>query len=169
MVDTFFFFLFPMVAALAARVYQKHPVRNIILAGLIGALLDLDYLIGPQRGLLHNIFVTLILPYAIMLYVFYFNKSYHAKGFAIMLYTFVSNHAYLDWTFGGGISAFYPFLTKYYALNLSLSAEGIISIAGLALILYFASVLLPLVFLDKLIIKTEKQVERFKKLLHPEK
>jgi membrane-bound metal-dependent hydrolase YbcI (DUF457 family) len=177
MSDSLFHFLFPVICALAVRVHVKHPVRNILLAGFLTVLIDLDHLsfLGPARGLLHNMFVTTIIPYILVVLTFYFRRSYQEKGFAILLSVFLPSHTFLDLAFGGGVMLFYPFSQVLYSLNFNLAvAEGyLVSAAGLALLFYFVSIIAPLYFLDRLIEKSEKQHETirkaFKELFKPKK
>lgn len=169
MSDSLFHFVFPIVAALAARVHLKHPVRNIVLAGLLSVLIDLDHLsfLGLSRALFHNVFVTILLPLVIVFLTFYFRKSYNTKGFAILLLIFLSSHTYLDWAFGGGVALFYPISQTYYSLNLNFAvSEGnLISGPGLGLLFYFVSIILPLFFLDEIIELMERKHESFRKAL----
>jgi len=177
MPDSLFHFLFPVISALAARVHIKHPIRNILLAGLLAVLIDIDHLsfLGPTRGLLHNFFATSVFPAILIFLTFHFRKSYQAKGFAILLMIFLSSHTFLDLSFGGGVALFYPFSLKYHSFDFELSVtEGsIVSQQGLGLLFYFVSVILPLYFLDRLIEMTERRHESFKKafkqLTHPKK
>ena len=177
MPDSLFHALFPVISALAARVHLKHPIRNIFIAGLLTVLIDLDHLsfLGPSRGLLHNMFVTTVIPYILVILTFYFRRSYQEKGFAILLAIFLPSHTFLDLAFGGGAMLFYPFSQTIYYLNFNfMTSEGaLVSAAGLALLFYFVSIIAPLYFLDKLIEKTNKQHETFRKalkeLLHPKK
>ena len=169
MPDSLFHFLFPMIAALAARVHLKHPIRNIVLAGLLAVLIDVDHLnfLGPTRASLHNVFITTGLPALLILYTFYFKRSYYAKGFSILLLVFLSSHTFLDYSFGGGVAVLYPVSTTYYSLDFDLLVtEGaLVSGPGLGLLYYFASVIIPLLFLDNLIELSEKQHESIRKVL----
>ena len=60
--DALFHFVFPIIAALAARLNIKHPVRTIIGSAFLSVLVDLDHFIGLERTTFHNIFVTFHQP-----------------------------------------------------------------------------------------------------------
>ena len=177
MPDSLFHFLFPVICALAVRIHIKHPIRNVLIVGILTVLMDLDHLsfLGPTRGLLHNFFVTTLFPYILVLLTIHFKRSYYEKGFAILLSIFLPSHTFLDLAFGGGVMLFYPFSQTMYSLNFSLAVtEGyVVSVAGLGLLFYFASIIAPLYFLDRLIETSEKQHENLRKaykdLIHPKK
>ena len=60
--DSLFHFIFPIIAALAARVHIKHPVRNILIAAFLAVAVDIDHLIGIPRATTTNIFVLQVRP-----------------------------------------------------------------------------------------------------------
>ena len=169
MPDTLFHFLFPIIATLAARVHLKHPIRNILLAGLLAVLIDVDHLsiIGLSRLLFHNVFITILLPALLVFYAFYRKKSYEFKGFSILLLVFLASHPFLDMGFGGGVGWFYPFSTTRYRIDFNLSvAEGLlVSTASIWLAVYFLIILIPAYFLDEIIEVMERKHESFRRAL----
>ena len=65
------------------------------------------------------------------------------------------------------MAVLYPVSTTYYSLDFDLLVtEGaLVSGPGLGLLYYFASVIIPLLFLDNLIELSEKQHESIRKVL----
>ena len=106
--DSLFHFIFPMIAALAARVHIKHPIRNILFVALLAVLIDVDHFIGLERALFHNVFITIFIPLALMAFVFPLDKKYYLKGFTLLLIIFLSSHLVLDVFTEPGVALFYP-------------------------------------------------------------
>jgi len=171
--DSLFHFLFPIIAALAARVHVKHTIRNVIILGILAASLDVDHFIGPglSRALLHNVFVTILIPLILIFFAFVLRTSIYTKGFTILLLVFLSSHLFLDLFGGGEVAILYPLSDKYYSINFDLSvplantlSEGeIVSSFGIGLLLYFIIVILPCLFLDDIIEIMEKKHENLRK------
>jgi membrane-bound metal-dependent hydrolase YbcI (DUF457 family) len=174
--DTLFHFLFPVITSLAAKVHVKHKIRNILLAGALTVLIDLDHFIGLERATFHNIFITILLPVILILFTFSLKAKYSLKGFSILLLLFLSSHTILD-LFSGGVALFYPLSDRYYSINFGVTIpiptrfppsiiEGyVISSIGLGLLFYFLIILLPCLFLDDIIEIMEKKHESFRKAL----
>jgi hypothetical protein len=83
--DTLFHFIFPIIAALAARLNVKHPIKSILAAAVLTVLIDVDHFIGLERIAFHNVFVTILLPLALLYLSFHFKMSKYAKGFFLLL------------------------------------------------------------------------------------
>jgi membrane-bound metal-dependent hydrolase YbcI (DUF457 family) len=184
--DSLFHFIFPIIAALAAKVHVKHEIRNILIVGVLAVLIDVDHFVGVERATFHNIFVTFLLPIIIIILAFSFKTNYSFKGFSILLLIFLSSHTFLD-VFSGppGVALFYPISDTYYSLEFGVTIplktkfapsimEGyIISSLGLGILLYLIIIILPCLFLDDIIETMEKKHEGFRKALrslsHPKK
>ena len=171
--DLLFHFLFPVITALAAKVHVKHRLRNILIAGALTVLIDLDHFIGVERATFHNVFITLLLPLIIVILVFNFKTSYYFKGFSILLLIFLSSHLILD-IFSGSIALFYPLSGNYYTfdfnimipINSKFTLEGyLVSSLGTSILVYFIVILLPCLFLDDIIEIMKKKHESFRKAL----
>jgi membrane-bound metal-dependent hydrolase YbcI (DUF457 family) len=171
--DILFHFIFPLIIALAAKVHVKHELRDILIAGILAVLIDLDHFIGLERATFHNIFITLLLPIIIVILAFSFKGKYNFKGFSILLLIFLSSHLVLD-VFPGPIALFYPFSNNYYGFNFNiaipikskLAPEGyLVSSLGLGILIYFIIIVLPCLYLDEIIEIMEKKHESFRKAI----
>ena len=173
--DSLFHFLFPIIAALAAKVHVKHTLRNVIILGILSVSLDLDHFIGAgfDRALLHTVFVTILFPLILIFFAFSLKTSVYTKSFSILLLIFLSSHLFLD-IFGEGVAIFYPISDNYYSINFNLSVpvvsnfavEGsIVSSFGIGLLAYFIIIILPCLFLDDIIEVMEKKHEGFRKAI----
>jgi len=172
--DPLFHFVFPSLVAFAAKVKIKHRLRDILLVGALSVLIDLDHFIGVERATFHNIFITFLIPLAIVLLTFIFKTKYDVKGFAILLLIFLSSHLVLD-LFPGEIALFYPLSDKYYSFSFDLTmpvqsklANGtfdayLISSTGTGILIYFIIIFLPCLFLDDIIEIMERRHESFRK------
>lgn len=180
--DSLFHFIFPVIAAMAAQLHMKHAKRNILLAAFLAVLIDVDHFFGLERGLFHNIFITVMLPVIFVLLAFHLKKSYELKVFSLLLLIFLSSHLFLDIFTEPGVAIFYPFSDNYYSIDLSVMIPlnsqfttygQIISPAGIALLLYFLMIILPCYYLDNIVEIMENKHEDFKKafkdLTHPGK
>ncbi len=173
--DSLFHFMFPIIAALAARVHLKHPMRNILIAAILSVLVDIDHVIGIPRGSLHNAFVLILIPLLFVIYTFSKRKFYQQKGLAILILIFLSSHLFLD-VFDGGVMAFYPLSMHNYsiAFNIPISYssiggagyEGLIASSfGIGIALYFLMIILPCLFLDDIIEVMERKHEGFRRAI----
>jgi len=169
--DSLFHFIFPIIAALAAKVHIKHPVRNILIAAFLAVAVDIDHLIGIPRVTTTNIFILVLIPILFMFYAFSKKKSYNLKGLSVLIFIFLSSHLFLD-IFTGGVGLFYPLTETIYALNFDIpfawsniagvGYEGlIVSSLGVGISLYFILIILPCMFLDDIIVTMEKKHESF--------
>ena len=184
--DTLFHFIFPIIAALAARINIKHPIRTILIAAFITVLIDLDHFIGFERATFHNVFVTVLIPLILLVLSFHFKLKRYIKGFFFILLIFLSSHLFLDLfsspAFGdsigitkGSIALFYPLSTAGYSINFNLrtplesvysqhTIEGyVVSSLGFGILLYFIIILVPCLFLDDIIEIAERKHESFRK------
>ncbi|NIO45084.1 MAG: hypothetical protein GTN36_06060 [Candidatus Aenigmarchaeota archaeon] len=183
--DTLFHFVFPVIAALAARIYIKHPVRTIFAAAIITLLVDLDHFIGVERTTFHNIFITVLIPIFLILLTLNFKSKKHLESFSFLLLIFLSSHAFVDLfsspafgsnigiTTGEGIALLYPFSGEKYSINFNIRIplrnsispymiEGyLVSSLGFGILLYFILILVPCLFLDNIIEISERKHEKF--------
>jgi len=176
--DSLFHFIFPIIAALAAKVHVKHEIRNILIVGVLAVLIDIDHFIGVERATFHNIFVTVLIPIIIIILAFSLRVRYSLKGFSILLLIFLSSHTFLDLFSGSpGVALFYPISNTYYSLEFGITVpmttkfvpsviEGyVISSLGLGILIYLIIIILPCLFLDDIIETMEKKHESFRKAL----
>jgi hypothetical protein len=185
--DSLFHFIFPIIAVLAARIRIKHVIKTSIAAASIAVLLDLDHFIGLERALFHNIFVTLLLPLALLYFSFHFRTNKYVKGFFFLLLIFLSSHVMLDLfsspTFGSGIgigegsgvALFYPLSNVKYSINFNIkipleisyppqTIEGyLVSSLGFGILIYFIIIIVPCLFLEDIIDIAERKHEKFRK------
>ena len=169
--DSLFHFVFPVIAALAARVHIKHPVRNILIAAFLAVAVDIDHFIGIPRVTTTNIFVLVIIPLLFVFYAFSKKKSYNLKGLSILILIFLSSHLFLD-IFTGGVGLFYPLTDAVYGIDFNipiawtnyagLGYEGLlVSSLGVGITLYFLLIILPCYYLDHIILVMERKHKRF--------
>jgi len=185
--DTLFHFIFPIIAALAARLNIKHPIRSILGTAFIALLIDIDHFIGLDRATFHNIFVTILIPVILLFLAFHLKLNRYTKKFLFILLIFLSSHLFLDLfpppTSGGyigiiedeGVSLFYPLSTTQYEINFDVkiplktssspyTVEGyLISSLGFGMLLYFIIILIPCLFLDDIIELAERKQEKLRK------
>jgi hypothetical protein len=184
--DTLFHFVFPVIAALAARINIKHPIRTILAAAFITVLIDLDHFIGLERATFHNIFITILIPLILLYLSFVLKLKRPVKGFFFILLIFLSSHLFLDLFAspvfgesigiieGRGISLFYPLSGKQYSIGFnvkmplqSIYKEGlegyVVSSLGFGILVYFIIILIPCLFLDDIIEISERKHENFVK------
>ena len=183
--DSLFHFVFPIIAALAARLNIRHNVKTILSIAFLTVLLDLDHLIpGMHRALLHNIFLTLLLPLGLLIIAFHFKWNKYRKGFLLLLLIFLSSHVFLDMfsfyspgpgigIIDNGVALFFPFSNAQYSIKFDIklpsaitmpSGEGyIVSSFGFGILLYFLLIILPCLFLDDIIEIAEKEHNKLSK------
>lgn len=173
--DSLFHFVFPIIAALAARINMKHKIKTILAAASITVLLDLDHFIGIERATLHNVFITILLPLLLLYLAFHFRMNRYVKGFFFLLLIFLSSHLFLDLfssDFGsgigitsGGVALFYPLSLNAYSVNfnIQISKGYIASSLGLGILLYFAIIIVPCMFFEDIIGIAERKHEKFRK------
>jgi len=173
--DSLFHFTFPIIAALAARVHLKHPIKNILIAAFLTTAVDIDHVIGIPRGLTHNIFVLVLIPALFVVYTFSRRKMYQQKGLAILIFIFLASHLFLD-IFTGGVALFYPLSTQTYGIDFNVplawtNMNGtdlngyLASSLGIGITLFFIMIIVPCYFLDEIIEIMEEKHENFRKAL----
>jgi membrane-bound metal-dependent hydrolase YbcI (DUF457 family) len=155
--DALFHFLFPLMAALAARFHIKHGIGTVLTLAMLAMFLDIDHLFGVTRATFHNVFITLLIPLVIVFIAFkYEKKGNYYKMLSLALLLFLFSHPILDMFTEGGVAWLYPFSDTYYAPTLSItvdisgSAAPLISTASIGLLIYFGILMLVL-FLEDLI------------------
>jgi hypothetical protein len=185
--DSLFHFIFPIIAALAARLNVKHPIKSILGAAVLTVLIDLDHFIGLERASLHNIFVTILFPLILLYLTFHFKMNRFVKGFFLLLLIFSSSHLFLDLfsynvfgegigiNEGSGVALFYPLSNTLYSADFNIripltisyppyAIEGyLVSSLGFGILLYFLIILLPCLFLDDIIEIAERKEENLLK------
>jgi membrane-bound metal-dependent hydrolase YbcI (DUF457 family) len=183
--DSLFHFIFPIIAALAARLNIKHPIRSILGAAFLTLLIDLDHFIGLEGATLHNIFVTVLIPLILLFLSFHFKLNRYIKGFFFLLLIFLSSHVFLDLfsspvfgsdisiAEGSGVALFYPLSNTRYSINFNIkiplktsfppyAVEGyLVSSLGFGILLYFIIILVPCLFLDDIIEIAERKHKKF--------
>ncbi len=144
-------------------------------------MIDIDHFIGLERATFHNVFVTILLPLALLYLAFHFKLSRYAKGFFLLLLVFSSSHVFMDMfsspVFGDGIgivegigpALFYPLSNTRYSINFNIkipmsinippySMEGYaVSSLGFGILMYFIIILVPCLFLDDIIEIAERK------------
>ncbi|MBN2202902.1 MAG: metal-dependent hydrolase [Candidatus Aenigmarchaeota archaeon] len=187
--DSLFHFVMPILAALAARLNIKHQIKTILAAAFFSVLIDIDHFIylDQYRALFHNIFITLIVPIALVCLSFHLKLDKYKKGFFLLLLIFMSGHLLVDLfsypiygsgigiNSGDGIPLFYPLSNERYYIDFSVTipmaiptnpqfVEGyIVSSLGFGLLLYLIMVIIPCLFLDDIIEISERKHESFRK------
>jgi membrane-bound metal-dependent hydrolase YbcI (DUF457 family) len=149
--DSLFHFIFPLMAALAARIHMKHGIPAVLLMASTAVLIDLDHFIpGGAGAVFHNLFFTLVIPFT-MLSIAYARGSGTQRQAAMCLLLFLFSHTVLDLFSGGTVALFYPITGQQFAINFSVAWGGyeIISASGIGLLLYF-SILLMCFFLQEI-------------------
>jgi membrane-bound metal-dependent hydrolase YbcI (DUF457 family) len=185
--DTLFHFVFPIIAALAARLNVKHPIKSILGAAVLTVLIDVDHFIGLERMAFHNVFVTILVPLILLYLAFHFKANRYVKGFFLLLLIFLSSHLFLDlFSYnifgndigiieGNGVALFYPLSNTLYSVNFNVkipltistppyAIEGyLVSSLGFGILLYFIIIVVPCLFLDDIIEIAERKRENLGK------
>jgi hypothetical protein len=186
--DSLFHFVFPIIAALAARLNIRHQIKTILSLAVLTVLMDLDH-ISPiyERALLHNVFITLLIPLILIFLSFHFRLDRHKKAALLLLLIFLSSHVVLDlfevWNSQGigirqdmpgrvGVALFYPLSSVRYSIDFNIPTPSIVPIggdtyiatsAGVGILFYFAAIIVPCLFLDDIIEISERKHERLRK------
>jgi membrane-bound metal-dependent hydrolase YbcI (DUF457 family) len=157
--DSLFHFIFPLIAAVAARIHVKHRIETVLGLSLAAVLIDLDVFF-IHHATLHNLFITALLPLILILLAFKFEnpKKTKYKTITIALFLFLVSHPILDMFTEGGIQLFYPLSTQLYNFEFgwSLGYGYVVSAAGIGLTIYFILILLVL-FLEDFISYYKKE------------
>ena len=147
--DSLFHFIFPLIVALAARIHLKHGLKWIVGLALATVLLDLDIFL-VHRATFHNLFVVLLIPAILVLLAFkYERRGTKYKTLSLVLLLFFFSHTILDMGTEAGVQLLYPFSDQVYSFQGMTVANPfgpgeLLSGEGIALLLYFAVLLLVL-------------------------
>ena len=108
--DTLFHFLFTLMALYAARVHVRHHRFAPFLLAFATALPDLDHFFGlAPRATLHNVFITMLLPAALVVVAFEREKyGVFWKQMSILLFLVLASHPLLDFFTSNSVHFFYP-------------------------------------------------------------
>ena len=147
-----FHFIFPLMAALAARIHMKHGIIGVLTMAVSAVLIDIDYFMGPGLGgaMFHNLFFTLAVPFTILSIMYAWGGEMERQA-SMCLLLFLFSHTILDLFSGGTVALFYPITGHQFAINFGFSLGGyeLISASGIGLLMYF-SILLVCFFLQEL-------------------
>jgi len=110
--DTFAHIAIPLLILLALRV----DTRKVLLMLPFSVVMDLDYLFMMGRQLFHNIFVGILIPLIVMIYIDKKHPKYREYGF--IAFFFLLSHMILD--LGEGIALLYPIVTDFYYFEMEL-------------------------------------------------
>ncbi len=148
--DALFHFIFPLMAALAARIHMKHGIPAVLMMALTAVLIDVDHFMGLPGAMFHNLFFTLAVPFTILSIMYTWGGETERQA-AICMLLFLFSHTILDLFSEGTVALFYPITNIQYGINFSASVGGyeIISSSGLGLMIYF-SILLVCFFLQEI-------------------
>ncbi len=110
--DTFAHIVIPLLVLLALRVDTKKALIMLPLA----VVPDIDLFFRMHRMLFHNIFVLVIIPLIIGLYVYKYHRKYFPFAWIGIFY--LISHLVLD--LSEGIGMLYPLTTDFYSIQASL-------------------------------------------------
>jgi len=147
--DTFFHFLFPMMAVFAARVHTRHGLLTILPLGIISVLIDIDHFIGVSRATFHNIFFTFFFPLVVIILAFKHGNRFQ-REFSLLLMIFLFSHIVADLFMEGTVYLLYPLSMAGFNLTGFVVMAGpytIISSTSIGFALYFL-MLLAIFFLE---------------------
>lgn len=119
----------PFLVLLALRVDAKKAVLMLPFA----VIMDIDIFIpGAHRMLLHNLFVVVVIPLIVLLYLDRYKPGYREYGLIVFFY--LGSHLILD--LGEGMALFYPLSTDFYHIQ------------GMLTSTHWNSIPLPSIYLD---------------------
>ncbi len=111
--DTFAHITIPLLILLALRV----KTRKVLLMLPFSVVMDLDFFFrGMHRMLFHNIFLIIIIPLIIIIYLDKYHPKYREYG--MIGFFFLIAHLILD--LGVGEALLYPFVTDFYYFELEM-------------------------------------------------
>ncbi len=111
--DTFAHIAIPLLILLALRV----DTRKVLLMLPFAVIMDLDFFFrGMHRMLFHNIFIAIIIPLIVIIYLDRKHPKYREYG--LIAFFFLLSHLILD--LGEGMALLYPFVTDYYYFEMEL-------------------------------------------------
>ena len=150
--DMLFHFIFPLMAALAARIHMKHGVLAVATMAGSAVLIDIDHYMGSGLGgaMFHNLFFTLAVPFTILSIMYAWGGEMERQA-SMCILLFLFSHTILDLFSGGTVALFYPISGQQFAINFSFAWGGyeIISASGIGLLMYF-SILLMCFYLQEI-------------------
>ncbi len=157
--DVLFHFLFTLLALYAARVHVRtHHLAPLIFA-IIATLPDFDHVFGMiPRATLHNVFVTILFPLALVAIAFKYEKyGVYWKQMSILFFLVLASHSFLDFCTSGQVQYFYPVNGQPVDLtgfNIQVNAGGkdypLVSSASAGVLLYML-ILMGAFFLEELV------------------
>lgn len=120
MSDSLFHFVFPFLAIMATGIKMKHRIIVALILASLAVLLDIDHFFGMvARGTLHNVFVTLLLPFSLFLIALKFEKRGNFwKNIFLMTALVLFSHPMVDMFVGSaGVKILYPLSEESYLFN----------------------------------------------------
>ncbi|MEM3030476.1 MAG: hypothetical protein QXH27_01965 [Candidatus Micrarchaeia archaeon] len=152
-----FHFLFTLIALYAARLHVRHHHLAPLLFAFLAFFPDVDYFIGIHRATLHNIFITLLLPAALLILALTFQKRSIILQESLFLATLVLfSHPVFD-LFYGPVELLYPMLrTEFSLAGVQLTAQlggaerVLVSAPDFGMLAY-AIILIPAFFLEEIL------------------
>ena len=141
--DSLFHFIFPLMAALAARIHMKHGIIAVLTMAASAVLIDADHFLGAPGALFHNLFFTLVVPFTI-LSIMYAWGGENERQAALCLLLFLFSHTILDMFSGGTVALFYPISGQQYGINfdISMGSYQLVSSSGVGLLIFFSMLML---------------------------
>jgi hypothetical protein len=143
--DPLFHFIFPLMAALAARIHMKHGILAVVTMAASAVLIDIDHFMGPGLGgaMFHNLFFTLAVPFTILSIMYTWGGEMERQA-SMCILLFLFSHTILDLFSGGTVALFYPITSQQFAINFSLAwgSYQVISASAIGLLIYFAILLM---------------------------
>jgi len=105
--DTAAHIMIPLIILLALRV----DTRKVLLMLPFAVVMDLDFFIpGAHRMVFHNVWIAVIIPILVILYLDRFYPEYRSYG--LIAFFYLLSHLVLD--LAEGIALLYPILTDFY-------------------------------------------------------
>ncbi len=105
--DTAAHIMLPLIILLALRV----DTRKVLLMLPFAVVMDLDFFIpGAHRMVFHNVWIAVIIPILVILYLDRFYPEYRSYG--LIAFFYLLSHLVLD--LAEGIALLYPILTDFY-------------------------------------------------------
>jgi len=170
--DTVVHFVFPLIIALGAKIHIKHGIRWVIVLAALTALIDIDHLFGPYKGVLHNIFLVVLLPVILIVLAFKYEKEgIKWKFVSITSLLFFSSHILLDMFDPIGVKLFYPFSTSIISFSQTVFSVNVFGFTGTVLgsggiaIILFLCVLSLCYFLEEIVVIMQEYHEGFTRAL----
>ncbi|MGM0404732.1 MAG: hypothetical protein ACQEQM_01150 [Thermoplasmatota archaeon] len=116
--DLFAHITIPLLILLALRV----DTRKILLMLPFVVILDLDVFFGYHRFLFHNLLIAFLLPLIWTIFIYKYKKEWF--NYAWIALFFIISHLIIDLT--EGIALFYPVLTTFYDVEVSLYIQDFV-------------------------------------------